>query len=300
LFVDNPVVAIVNGVVRALSARDRDAARRQIDRLYAEVPTHADLAGFDRLLACLDRLARPVEDLRAEFESLRALRPTALRLLGFQSRDLLVPAWRRIAEAAAAYPYDAANDELHASFARVEAEDWRAACESVLAEPLWPQHAALCVRLAISAYQSQQRSLGLSAWMRACWRSPAAGAAALENRANPDLSTAALWNRYLNCAESMAQEAETAGEPELGCAEFPAWLLLHEPGLALQIPAELATRATPAENLFRLVHGWVLARRNGHASEELALRKALRSASPGLFRALKRSLYGPAAAHSGR
>jgi hypothetical protein len=298
LFVDNRVVAIVNGLVRALSARDLGESRRQLDRLYAEAPTHADLGGFDRLLACLDRLAHPLEDLRAELASLSGLRSTAQRLLGFQARDLLVPAWRRIAAVSAGRPYDPAADELHCSFAHVEAQDWRAACDSILAEPLWPDHPSLCVRLAISAYHCQHRSLGVSAWMQLCWRAPAAGAAALEARSNCDVGTTALWERYLECAESVALDAQTSGEPELGPAEFPAWLLLQEPGLAIQLPAALAARATPAEDLFRLVHDWVHARRGNRPNDELALRKSLRTASPGLFRALKRSLDGTRGANS--
>ena len=71
--------------------------------------------------------------------------------------------------------------------------------------------------------------------------------------------------------------------------DFPAWLLLNEPGLALQLAEELAT-GTPAEESYRCVHRWILARRARQQSEELALRKSLQASHPALFRVLKRSV----------
>ncbi len=72
-------------------------------------------------------------------------------------------------------------------------------------------------------------------------------------------------------------------------ADFPAWLLLNEPGLALQLAADLAT-GTPADESYRCVHRWILARRARSQNDELALRKALQAMHPALFRVLKRSL----------
>src|SRR5262249_50227581 len=40
LFFDNPVVALTNGIVRSLSARDPAEAQRQLDMLYAQAPNH--------------------------------------------------------------------------------------------------------------------------------------------------------------------------------------------------------------------------------------------------------------------
>jgi hypothetical protein len=97
-----------------------------------------------------------------------------------------------------------------------------------------------------------------------------------------------FWRRFLECAETLALDPQAADETELGPAEFPAWLLLQEPALTLQLPASLTSSATPAEHLFRLVHDWVRARRAKAADQELALRPALRTANPSLFRELKR------------
>ncbi|MEP7246906.1 MAG: hypothetical protein ABI885_24930, partial [Gammaproteobacteria bacterium] len=99
LFFDNPVVALANGIVRALSARNIDDAQRQLDRLYAHAPNHADLASFDRLVTALGHLNEVVGDPQTEIDFLLSITPTAKRLLGSQSRDLLAPLWRQVADA---------------------------------------------------------------------------------------------------------------------------------------------------------------------------------------------------------
>ena len=93
LFFDNPVVALTNGIVQALTTRNLSSAQRQLDQLYAQAPTHSDLAAFDQLLAALGHLGHPVEEPRQELAFLLEVTPTARRLLGAQSRDLLSPLW---------------------------------------------------------------------------------------------------------------------------------------------------------------------------------------------------------------
>jgi hypothetical protein len=80
LFFDNPVVALTNGIVQALSARNLSNAQRQLDQLYAQAPTHCDLAAFDQLLAALGRLGHPVGEPREELAFLLEVTPTARRL----------------------------------------------------------------------------------------------------------------------------------------------------------------------------------------------------------------------------
>ncbi len=81
LFFDNPVVALANGIVRALTSRDIADAQRQLDRLYAQAPNHSDLTAFDQLLVALGHLGHPGEDARQELEFLIEVTPTARRLL---------------------------------------------------------------------------------------------------------------------------------------------------------------------------------------------------------------------------
>jgi hypothetical protein len=273
LFFDNPVVALTNGIVQALSTRNLPSAQRQLDQLYAQAPTHSDLAAFDQLLAALGHLGHPVEEPRQELAFLLDVTPNARRLLGAQSRDLLAPLWVQLADAVRGAPFDANEPTLHRSFALSQAHDWAGVSDSVMSEPGWQQHAPLCLRLAESAFNRRQRVAALAAWCQVCWRAPAEASQAVSKLRQPELTV--LWQRFL--------------DDELEESDFPAWLLLQEPGLALPLAEDLATGA-PAEESYRCVHRWIHARRAKKQADELALRKNLQSLHPALFRILKQSV----------
>jgi len=280
LFFDNPVVALTNGIARSLSARNLRETQRQLDRLYAQAPNHADLAAFDRLLEALAHLDRPVVDAARELEFLLSIAPTAKRLLGWEARDLLTPLWLQLAAALRTHPYVTGEPTLHKSFAFIQAMDWPAASAAVYEVPEWWSHAPLCLRLATSSFYQQRRSDALTAWFHLCWRAPEQAAEALGNPRQPDTGIKDQWQRFLDCEE----------DPPFAPADFPAWLLLRDPGLTRQLALDLPTGRTPAEEHYRCVHRWIDARRSQRADEELAQRKALQALHPGLFRQLKRGL----------
>ena len=124
LFFDNPVVALINGLVDAIAAGAAPEAMRRLDRLYAKEPNHPDLPDFDRLLEGLERLARPISDCGEELEFLAQVAPCAWHLLGARARDMLVPLWRHLAEALRSRPYSPLRPELHASHAWSQAQAW--------------------------------------------------------------------------------------------------------------------------------------------------------------------------------
>jgi hypothetical protein len=280
LFFDNPVVALTNGIVRALTARNSGETRRQLDRLYALAPNHADLAAFDRLLAALGHLDRPIDDPRLELEFLLDIAAPAKRLLGWEAKDLLAPLWRQLADALSSQPFSSGEPNLHRSFALIQAQEWPGATDAVQREPEWWLHAPLCLRLAQSCFHQQRRSDALTAWFHLCWRAPAEAAAALDNPRQPDTGISALWRRFVDGEE----------EPALTAAEFPAWLLLREPGLNRQLAVDLSLGTTPGEAAYRTVHRWIDARRANRSADELALRKTLQADHAVLFRYLKRSV----------
>jgi hypothetical protein len=288
LFFDNPVVALTNGIVRALSARNLGETQRQLDRLYAQAPNHADLASFDRLLAALGRLGRPVDDPRQELTFLSDIAPTAKRVLGWEARDLLGPLWRQLADALRGQTFSFGEPSLHRSFALIQAQDWSGAGEAVQREPQWWLHAPLCLRLAQSCFYQQRRCDALTAWFHLCWRAPSEAADALENRRQPDTGIRALWRRFVDCEEEL--RLTSLPESTLTAADFPAWLLLREPGLNLQLPVDLPPGNTPAEDAYRSVHRWIDARRANRSADELALRKTLQADQPVLFRYLKQTV----------
>jgi hypothetical protein len=289
LFFDNPVVALTNGIVQALSARRLGEAQRQLDRLYAQAPNHADLAAFDRLLAALGHLDRPIDDPRQELAFLLDITPAARRLLGWEARDLLAPLWRQLADALSSQAFSTGEPNLHRSFALIQAQDWPGAVEAVHREPQWWLHAPLCLRLAQSCFYQQRRSDALTAWFHLCWRAPAEAADALDNRRQPDTGISALWRRFVDFEEEL-RPGSVPPESALTAADFPAWLLLREPGLNLQLALDLALGNTPAEETYRTVHRWIDARRANRSADELALRKTLQADHPVLFRYLKQSV----------
>jgi hypothetical protein len=289
LFFDNPVVALTNGIVRALSARNLGETQRQLDRLYVQAPNHADLAAFDRLLAALGHLDRLINDPRQELAFLLDITPAAKRLLGWEARDLLGSLWRQLADALRGQAFLIGEPSLHRSFALIQAQDWSGAGDAVQREPQWWLHAPLCLRLAQSCFYQQHRSHALTAWFHLCWRAPSEAALALDSRGQPDTGISALWRRFIDCEEELRLTSLPA-ESALTAADFPAWLLLREPGLNLQLAADLPPGNTPAEDTYRTVHRWIDARRANRTADELALRKTLQAGQPVLFRYLKQTV----------
>ena len=277
LFFDNPVVALTNGIVQALGTRNLPAAQQKLDQLYAQAPTHADLPAFDQLLVALRHLGHPVEEPRDELTFLMEISPTARRLLGTQYRDLLSPLWTQLAQTLTDVPFDPSEPNLHASFALAQAQDWAGVSECVQFEPDWPQHAALCLRLVESGLHQRQRVAALAAWCHLCWRAPETASQAVTQLRQPELTT--LWQHFQDDEDSDLTESD-----------FPAVLLLREPGLALQLPEDLPTSDTPSEHHYRTIHQWIHARRERQHDVELALRKTLQAEHPGLFELLKSSV----------
>ncbi len=308
LFFDNPVVALTNGIVQALATRNLSNAQRQLDQLYAQAPTHSDLAAFDQLLAALGRFGHPAGAPREELAFLLEVGPTARRLLGAQSRDLLSPLWLQLAAALENTPFDPDDPNLHRSFPLGQAQDWAAVSDCVLREPQWQWHAPLCLRLVESAFNRRRRVEALAAWCQLCWRAPTSAPAAVSKLRHPELT--ALWQRFLDVDSDLQdvevpahtaggafQSSRTPASPDVDVpvsvlteADFPAWLLLNEPGLALQLTEDLPMSDTPAEQHYGVVHRWLQARRARRQNDELALRKTLQASHPALFRLLKGSI----------
>ncbi|MDB6158317.1 MAG: hypothetical protein JWO04_2023 [Gammaproteobacteria bacterium] len=286
LFFDNPVVTLTNGIARALCARNAAEGQRQLDRLYVQAPNHPDLAAFDRLVGGLDDLGRPVDNPAERLAFLDAIAPTARHLLGPGSRDYLSPLWRHLADALAGRPFSPEEPNLHRSFALSQAHDWNGVSESIVGDAAWWLHPALCLRLADSAFRRRRRVEALAAWCYLCWVAPDQVAAAVERLRQADLSV--LWQAFLDCEEDAAPSG--APGPTLIASDFPAWLLLREPGLARQLSVDLARGSSPAEERYRCVHRWIHAHRAHRQEEEMALRRSLQQSHPVLFAVLKRSV----------
>ncbi|MBM0103222.1 hypothetical protein JM946_00615 [Steroidobacter sp. S1-65] len=284
LFFDNPVAALTNGIARALAEANVADAQRQVDRLYEIAPTHSDLAGYDRLIATLSRLDQPIEDPREALKFLLDTAPTAKRLLGSQYRELLTPLWRQLADALADQPFSADEPQLHRSFALSQAQDWAGVSACVLEDRQWWRQPALCLLLAQSGAFQHRRVESLTGWFALCWHAPATAAEALSKPQQPDAGVGKAWQEFLAAEDDLADDSDDRG---LAPQDFPAWMLLHEPGLARQMSIDLARTETPGEEHYRCVHRWLEARRTQKKEDELAQRKILQAGHPLLFRYLK-------------
>ena len=284
LFFDNPVAALTNGIARALAAMNAADAQRQLDRLYEIAPTHSDLAGYDRLVSALAHLGHPIEDARQQLAFLQETAPTAKRLLGSQWRELLTPLWRQLADALADQPFCADDPQFHRSYALSQAQDWADVSACVLQDPQWWRQPALCLAVAQSGAFQHRRFESLTGWFALCWHAPAVAAEALSKPQQPDAGVGKAWREFLAAEDDLAGDDDDAA---LAPSDFPAWMLLHEPGLARQMTIDLARTHSVGEEHYRCVHRWLEARRAQKKDDELAQRKALQAAHPLLFRYLK-------------
>jgi hypothetical protein len=277
LFFHNPITALTNGIAGALAARNAREAQRLLDLLYAQAPTHPDLAAYDRLCGAIAGLELPVDSCEDELHSMLELMPLAKRLLSSHARDFLVPLWRRLGRALNQYPFDSQSPDLHASFAFEQAQDWVAVRERVSHEQDWRHHSALALRMARACSALGDRPQAMTAWFQLCWRHPDFAERALESRHEANLILRHAWLRFA--------ESEDFGDA-LTIVEFPAWYLLNEPGLVQFLSEDLA-QGCAADESYRLVHRWLQARRAKQDSDQMALRKALSASHPGLFRVLR-------------
>src|SRR5262249_33450789 len=102
-----------------------------------------------------------------------------------------------------------------------------------------------------------------------------------------DLSV--LWQAFLDNEEQALDAGVSA--PLLTAGDFPAWLLLHEPGLARQLAIDLPRGSSPASaERYRWLHRWIHAHHGHRQQEEMALRRELQQSQPMLFWMLKRSV----------
>jgi hypothetical protein len=290
LFFDNPVVALTNGIARALAAWDTQEAQRQLDQLYRQSPNHVDLAAYDRLLKVMGHLSHDIDGAQREITLLLEITPDAKRLLSSQWRKVLAPLWRHLAAALSAQRFSSDTPDLHRSFALLQAHDWSGVAEAVCAEPEWWRQAELCLRLALSGFYRQRRSDALVAWCHLCWHASERAAPELERRGQPDTYITALWEKFVQVDEDIADAGILDSDPPLTAVDFPAWLLLHDPKLVDVLPLDLPKADSAGERAYRHIHQWTQVRRAGRAAEEMELRRLLQQTHPRLFRCLKRAI----------
>ncbi len=267
MFTDAPATSRVNGITQALVNRNAEEARRQLEGLYDSAPDHVRLGELERLVEAAENLDAAVTDSAADLQILQeTLTPLAEGLLGKESRNLLIPLWRRLSSALHEQPYQAAQPELHASYTASRAMDWDIARLAVEQVPDWQAEPVLLQRHACACEQLHLRGDALLGWFTLCWQFPQ------HSDAIESSSDAELRQQRRNFLEL---------EPELPTPTFPAWMLLGKPGLTriLHPPCDNTT-ACPAS--YRSVHRL----QNGISDptdEHIALRAQLQQQDSVLF-----------------
>ncbi len=267
MFTDAPATNRVNGITRALINRDAIEARRQLEGLYDTAADHVRLGELERLVEAAENLNAAVDDVAADLRRLQeTLVPLAESLLGKESRNLLVPLWRRLSAALHDQPYHAAQPEQHTSYTASQAMDWDNARQAVEQVPHWQTDPVLLQRHARACDQLHRRCDALLSWFNLFWRFPEQGDAIKSSR---DTELRQQWAAF--------QELE----PELPTHTFPAWLLLTKPGLSkVLVSPRHDTASCPASyrTLYRLQGNL-----SAQTDDNIALRAQLKQQDPVLF-----------------
>ena len=269
LFLHSADVVAENALHEALRAGNVSEAQQKLTKLRTRNPDHKALepasAMIDALktalphdpntaLECLDRLEQ-------------AWTPAAKTLFGIEGQDMLAPLWRAAGLALESIRFDPDHPDHHASRAYMECGDWSAALRVIEAEPDCENQPVLLERMAQAFWQLHRTAQAVEQWFMLCWLAPAYFETLIGNGHIAASLLLEHRNTFIN----------TEMEPELTTEWYPAWVLLHEPGLARSVRGRDAV--TGPERAFNLVKELLLSN-----DEELALRRELRDLHPGLFR----------------
>ncbi|HYN78353.1 MAG TPA: hypothetical protein VES73_11235 [Lamprocystis sp. (in: g-proteobacteria)] len=274
LFQDSQFQVLEEAVRAALTGRRIHAAHAALTRLMALDQHHPRLPRYLRLMQTVEDLpALPVAE---RLDTLEAMEPEARDLLGHRARDLLAPLWAALAEDLAGRPFDPAAPGLHGGFAWARAgrhPEARQALESDAdwqrSPPLLIAHAQACCRMADVAAARRD-------WVQLCWQYPNEAVQALSAKDSLDPQIHRLWRQF----------GDT--DLDLETPDFPAWLLLADPGSAAAVPPDQAPSG-PVGEAYRLLHQLVAGQ--GGISE----RKALAKRHPDLLKLYLATLGGKAA-----
>ena len=269
LFSDSSEVAADNELRESLRAGDAGEAARKLGELAALAPDHAAL---QPAAVIIDALRTPApRDLSATEAYLETLRGewalAAETLFEAEGKTLLAPRWRAVGQVLESVAFDPAHPDRHASRAYLEAGDWEAAIGAVQAEDGFAEQPVLIGRLAQALWQTQQTVQAVERWFELCWLAP-------------EYFAGLIGNGYISASlllEHWREAINADVEPEISTVWFPAWMILHEPGLARSIKSRGA--ADGPQRAFDLARELVM---SDH--EQIEARKELKEIHPGLFR----------------
>ena len=262
-------MAADNELREALRSGDSSEAERKLDELAGLTPDHAALQPAAVIIGAL-RTPAP-RDLSATVAYLERLeREWALAaetLFKAEGKALLAPRWRAVGQALQSVAFDPAHPDRHASRAYLEAGDWEAAIGAVQAEHRFAEQPVLTGRLAQALWQTQRTVQAIDRWFALCWTAPEYFTGLI---GNGGISAPLLLEHWRDAINADV-------EPEISTVWFPAWMILHEPGLARSVKSRGA--ASGPQRAFDLARELVMS-----DDEQVEARRELKDIHPGLFR----------------
>ncbi len=269
LFLHSADVVAETELREALLERRANEAQQKLRELRVRNPDHRVLEPASAIIDALK--APPPHDPNTALERLERLEaawsPAAKTLFGVdEGRDLLAPLWRAAGVALDSIRFDPDHPDRHASRAYLMYEDWAAVLRVIEAEQDYEHQPVLLERMAQALWQLNRTVQAFERWFTLCWLAPAYFERMIRTERIPASILAEYWNQ--------AMDADM--EPELSIEWYPAWVLLHEPGLARSVTRRAAV-ADP-ERVFNLIKELL----SGN-DKQLALRRELRDIHPGLF-----------------
>jgi len=262
LFMDNPSVVTENKLISALNNRELAKAQSLLAQLVQQVPDHPLLSDYDGLIAYAQQIHKPLaaDSIREELEYLKTtILPVAQKLLKQTARDYVAPAWRRLAKALTDSACQDSSSDLHASYAWQQMQNWGEVKNSIINTANYRQQPVLLARLAEAFWYLQQWDQCLLCWCHLFGLDAKFGAEEIERQADARLLL--MWHNF--------QDQELPDE------DFPAWLLLHEPGLVHHIQ-------NAEQPLLEVVVHLLRARLQG--DDEMEWRRQLQKLNPALLR----------------
>jgi len=267
LFMDNPSVVTENKLINALNNRELAKAQSLLAQLVQQVPNHPQLSDYNGLIAYAQQIQKPLaaDSIRDELEHLKTtILPVAQKLLRQTTRDYVAPAWRRLAKALTDSACQDSSSDLHASYAWQQMQNWSEVKNSIINTPNYQQQPVLLARLAEAFWYLQQWGQCLLCWCHLFGLDAKFSAEEIEYQADARLLL--MWHNFK--------------DQELSDEDFPAWLLLHEPGLIHHIDNQFFENAD--QPLLEVVVHLLRARLQG--DDEMEWRRQLQKLNPALLR----------------
>ena len=226
LFMDSPITAVLNAIVKALGQRNPDEADKQLHQLEEMDSNHPQIEILNVLLKAQRNLYEPVVDINDELETLEQhIVPLAEDVLRHEARDFLAQHWWKLAEVLQGIEFDPKTPKLHSSYVSAHAYDWNSVRTSIEWEDDWYQHPVLLIRHVKACTMLRYEPAAYLSVFRLCWHYPEQLVVAFSGNTPSGLKQ--QWQLFEDNFE------------ELDVESFPAWYLMSHSGLVSCLPAQI-------------------------------------------------------------